>query len=58
MLKARMRHIEEERRRERVLPISLIVPGWLRRSPGIPASGHLPSLPPTQEPSERQGPPS
>jgi chloride channel protein, CIC family len=36
MLKARMRHIEEERRRERVLPISLIVPSWLRRSPESP----------------------
>ncbi|HKO94877.1 MAG TPA: chloride channel protein, partial [Polyangiaceae bacterium] len=35
MLKARMRHIEEEKRRERVLPISLIVPNWLRRGPGV-----------------------
>jgi len=56
MLKARMRHIEEEKRRERVLPISLMVPGWLRRSPGIPASGQLASLTPGQPPMERRGP--
>jgi H+/Cl- antiporter ClcA len=30
MLKARMRHLDEEQRRERVLPISLILPSWLR----------------------------
>jgi H+/Cl- antiporter ClcA/CBS domain-containing protein len=42
MLKARVRHLEEERRRERVLTPSLIVPKWLRASPGIPASGRLP----------------
>jgi H+/Cl- antiporter ClcA len=41
MLKARVRHIEEERRRERVFPLKLDVPSWLRRTPGIPASGHL-----------------
>jgi CBS domain-containing protein len=41
MLKARSRHIEEERRRERVLPLSLMVPAWLRSSPGIPPSGRL-----------------
>jgi CBS domain-containing protein len=46
MLKARVRHLEEERRRERVLPISLIVPSWLRRAPGIPSSGQLPSMVP------------
>jgi CIC family chloride channel protein len=56
MLKARMRHIEEEKRRERVLPISLIVPSWLRRSPGIPPSGQLASLAPPQLPVERRGP--
>jgi H+/Cl- antiporter ClcA/CBS domain-containing protein len=43
MLKARMRHLEEERRRERVLTPSLIVPRWLRDAiPGIPSSGRLP----------------
>jgi chloride channel protein, CIC family len=42
MLKARVRHLEEEQRRERVLPLSLIVPAWLRRARGIPASGRLP----------------
>jgi CBS domain-containing protein len=42
MLKARVRHLEEERRRERVLPLSLIVPKWLRSSPAIPSSGRLP----------------
>lgn len=36
MLKARMKHLEEERRRERPLPISLMVPSWLRS--GVPAS--------------------
>jgi CBS domain-containing protein len=41
-LKARVRHLEEERRRERVLPISLIVPRWLRSIPSIPPSGRLP----------------
>jgi CIC family chloride channel protein len=30
MLKARVRHLEEEERRERVLPLSLIVPPFLR----------------------------
>jgi H+/Cl- antiporter ClcA len=42
MLKARVRHLEEERRRERVLPLSLIVPSWLRSVPGFPVSGRLP----------------
>jgi CBS domain-containing protein len=42
VLKARVRHLEEERRRERMLPLSLIVPKWLRSSPAIPASGRLP----------------
>jgi H+/Cl- antiporter ClcA/CBS domain-containing protein len=42
MLKARMRHLEEEQRRERVLPLSLIVPDWLRRARGVPPSGRLP----------------
>ncbi|MGO9837939.1 MAG: chloride channel protein [Polyangiaceae bacterium] len=41
-LKARMRHLEEEQRRERVLPLSLIVPAWLRSNPSIPLSGRLP----------------
>ncbi|HEY8038676.1 MAG TPA: chloride channel protein [Polyangiaceae bacterium] len=45
MLKARVRHLEEEQRRERVLPLSLIVPAWLRRTPGIPPSGRLPADP-------------
>ena len=45
LLKARVRHLEEERRRERILPISLIVPRWLRSIPNIPPSGRLP--PPT-----------
>jgi H+/Cl- antiporter ClcA len=42
MLKARVRHLEEEQRRERVLPLSLMVPKWLRKSPAIPPSGRLP----------------
>ena len=41
MLKARVRHLEEEQRRERVLPLSLIVPKWLRASPRAPASGRI-----------------
>lgn len=41
MLEARMKHLEEERRRERPLPLSLILPSWLRKSPGISASGQL-----------------
>jgi CBS domain-containing protein len=45
MLKARVRHLEEEQRRERVIPLSLIVPSWLRASPGIPPSGKLPVEP-------------
>jgi CIC family chloride channel protein len=32
MLKARVRHLEEERRRERVLPLNLVMPAWLRAS--------------------------
>ncbi len=54
MLKARRRHLEEEQRRERVLPISLIVPGWLRRSPGMPPSGQLAAA--DQLPVERGSP--
>ena len=50
MLKARVRHLEEEGRRERVLPLNLIVPAWLRRSPGIPPSGRLPVDPADLEP--------
>ncbi len=42
MLKARVRHLEEEQRRERVLPLSLVVPTWLRSNPSIPPSGRLP----------------
>jgi chloride channel protein, CIC family len=42
MLKARVRHLEEEQRRERVLPLHLIVPRWLRRARGVPPSGRLP----------------
>jgi CIC family chloride channel protein len=42
MLKARVRHLEEEQRRERVLPLSLMVPKWLRSNPTIPQSGRLP----------------
>jgi CIC family chloride channel protein len=41
-LKARVRHLEEESRRERPLPLSLVVPRWLRATPGIPPSGRLP----------------
>jgi H+/Cl- antiporter ClcA/CBS domain-containing protein len=37
-LKARVRHLEEEQRRERVLPLTAVIPEWLRRrmpsSPG------------------------
>jgi CBS domain-containing protein len=38
MLKARVRHLEEEQRRERVLPLNLIVPSWLRIR-GAPTGG-------------------
>jgi predicted transcriptional regulator len=44
-LKARVRHLEEETRRERPLPLSLVVPRWLRATPGIPPSGRLPVEP-------------
>jgi hypothetical protein len=37
-----VRHLEEEQRRERVLPLGLIVPRWLRSTPGVPPSGRLP----------------
>jgi chloride channel protein, CIC family len=30
LLRARTRHLEEEQRRERVLPIEYLVPRWLR----------------------------
>jgi chloride channel protein, CIC family len=53
MLKARVRHIEEERRRERVFPLSLIVPSWLRRSAGVPSSGHLETVPPPEPVAEQ-----
>jgi H+/Cl- antiporter ClcA len=43
LLKARVRHLEEERRRERALPISLKVPRWLRSIASVPPSGRLPS---------------
>ncbi len=45
MLKARVRHLEEEQRRERILPLSLIVPAWLRSVPRVPVSGRLPVEP-------------
>jgi chloride channel protein, CIC family len=48
-LKARVRHVEEEGRRERLLPLSLIVPRWLRSAPGIPPSGRLPIERPRQD---------
>jgi CBS domain-containing protein len=54
MLKARMKHIEEEKRRERPLPLSVMVPGWLRRSPGVPPSGQLVSTAPAALESERR----
>lgn len=38
MLKARVRHIEQEQRRERVFPLSLLIPGWLRRIRTVPSS--------------------
>ena len=38
-LRAEKAHLEEERRRERVLPLKLIVPPWLRTIPGTPPSG-------------------
>ena len=41
LLKARVRHLEEERRRDRPLPLSLVVPKWLRSVPRIPSSGRL-----------------
>ena len=38
LLKARTRHLEEEQRRERVLPWEFILPAWLRPSvKGVPA---------------------
>ena len=47
MLKARVRHLEEERRRERVLPLRLLVPfgrfgGGRRRDPTTPAPVEAP----------------
>jgi CBS domain-containing protein len=37
MLKARARHIEDETRRERILPWDFIVPAWVKRVvPGYP----------------------
>jgi CIC family chloride channel protein len=42
LLKARVRHLEEEGRREGVLPLTLVVPKWLRAREGIPPSGRLP----------------
>ena len=38
MLKARVRHLEEERRRERTLPLSFIVPRWLRSNAPVPST--------------------
>jgi CBS-domain-containing membrane protein len=32
LLKARLRHLEEERRRQGILPINLVRPPWLRSS--------------------------
>jgi H+/Cl- antiporter ClcA len=32
MLKARVRHLEEEQRRERILPLRAVLPRWLRRA--------------------------
>jgi hypothetical protein len=35
LLKARARHLEDEQRRERILPFEYLLPPWLR--PGRPA---------------------
>jgi hypothetical protein len=32
VLKARLRHLEQETRRERVIPVHRLIPGWLRRA--------------------------
>jgi len=58
MLEARRRHLEEEQRRERILPISLMVPSWLRRIPGMPPSGQLTSAAPGSGSLEPPGPPN
>ena len=44
LLKARVRHLEEERRRERPLPLRLIVPRWLRSRSAVPASTRSPAV--------------
>jgi len=36
MLKAQARHLEEERRRQRVLPWEYILPKWMRPPPSVP----------------------
>jgi CIC family chloride channel protein len=38
LLKARVRHLEEERRRERALPLKAFVPRWLRSASVVPPS--------------------
>jgi CBS domain-containing protein len=48
-LKARVRHLEEERRRERVLPIRLVVPPWLRALRRAPTSNRSDALPDPRE---------
>ncbi|CAN5907790.1 hypothetical protein BH11MYX4_BH11MYX4_68160 [soil metagenome] len=37
-LKARVKHLEEEQRRERILPVEAILPQWLRSAAFVPGA--------------------
>jgi hypothetical protein len=37
-LKAGVKHLEEEQRRERVLPVEAIIPNWLKVAAGAPGA--------------------
>ncbi|HMI87503.1 MAG TPA: chloride channel protein [Polyangiaceae bacterium] len=50
MLKARVRHLEEEQRREGAIPLNLTPPAWLRLSPKMPSSPK-----PSAEPVDGRG---
>jgi hypothetical protein len=38
LLKARVRHLEDEQRRERILPFEYLLPPWLRPRAAAPAA--------------------
>jgi H+/Cl- antiporter ClcA/CBS domain-containing protein len=52
-LKARVKHLEEEERRERVLPLEAILPQWLNTAAGLPGVARTATLSETTDVDKR-----